>query len=300
MNQENTLKTPWTEDVLPQEPIPSKYAPYAGFWSRALAFLIDVFLSAIVPALVCFPIMIFLATESFAAEQMGEDVSVYSIAMLVTYLLWNVLGALSFWLYFSLQEGGKHQATWGKRLLKIKVVSKEGSPLSFAHATGRTVAKIISYLTFYLGFLMMPFSNRKRALHDYIAETYVVKATYKQEDSFPDTPSHWGTFLTIVIVCALLAATLLLQVAKNTANSTALKAKIALSVLPAMAQQEDAPETFTQNDISFLQDETGYRAIFLDDKGESYVLYLPEPNGTVCCDIFPNEDCQNISVPVCQ
>ncbi len=300
MSEENTLQTPWTEEVLSQEPLPAAQTPYAGFWSRTLAFLIDVFLSAIVPALICFPVMFFLVSQSYTAEQMGEDISVYSVGMLATYLLWNILGALSFWLYFSLQEGGKHQATWGKRLLKIKVVNKEGFPLSFAHATGRTLAKIVSYLTFYLGFLMMPFSNRKRALHDYIAETYVVKATYKQQDYFPDTHSHWGVFLMIIIACALLGATLLFQVAKNTADTTALKAKIALSMLPALAQQADMPETFTQNEVTFFQDETGYRAIFLDDEGESYVLYLPEADGTVCCDVYPNEDCQNISVPVCQ
>ncbi|MBQ8843469.1 MAG: RDD family protein [Elusimicrobiaceae bacterium] len=300
MNEENTLKTPWSEEVISSGPVPDKEAPYAGFWSRCVAFLIDVIISAVPPALICFPVIFWLVKKGVEAEQMGADAAGYSVGILVAYLVWNVLGALSFWLYFSWQESSKHQATWGKRLFKIKVVNKEGASLGFAHATGRTLAKIASYVTLYIGFLMAPFSNRKRALHDFIAETYVVKADFQQEDSLPDTHSRWGIFAIIVAVLALLGATLLLHMAKQTANPTALKAKIAVSVLPGIAQQGGITEPVTQSEITFFQDETGYRALFQDETGESYVLYLPEPNGTVCCDIFPNEDCQNISVPVCQ
>ena len=299
MNEENTLKTPWSEEVL-SGPVPDREAPYAGFWSRCAAFLIDVFISAVPPALICFPVIFWMAQKGFEAEQMGADIASYSVGILVAYLVWNVLGALSFWLYFSLQESSKHQATWGKRLLKIKVVNKEGRALGFAHASGRTLAKIVSYVTLYIGFLMAPFSNRKRALHDFIAETYVVQANFNPEESLPDTHTKWGVFAIIVSVLTLLSATLLLHVAKQTADPTALKAKIAVSVLPGIAQQGGIAEPITQNEITFFQDETGYRALFQDEIGESYVLYLPEPNGTVCCDIFPNEDCQNISVPVCQ
>jgi len=120
MSEENTLQTPWTEEVLSEEPLPAAQTPYAGFWSRTLAFLIDVFLSAIVPALICFPVMFFLVSQSFTAEQMGEDISVYSVGMLATYLLWNILGALSFGYTFLCKKGANIRPLGERDCSKLK------------------------------------------------------------------------------------------------------------------------------------------------------------------------------------
>ena len=300
MNQENTLQTPWTEEMLPQEPVAEELAPYAGFWRRCGAFVLDVFISSLAPVLICFPIMFFITKQSLLAEQAGADISGYSVAMVITYLVWNLLGMLSFWLYFSLQESGRHQATLGKRIFKIKVVSKTGSPITFAHATGRTFAKVLSYATFYVGFLMMPFSNRKRALHDFIAETYVVKANFQRGDMLSNTPARWGKFAILLSVLFALSLAMTIYLQRQTADSTALKARMALFMLPVIAQQGNIPAPLTQNGVTYLQDETGYRALFQDEMGDDYVLYLSDENSAVCCDVFPYADCQNIAVPVCQ
>ena len=77
-------------------------------------------------------------------------------------------------LYFSLMESSANQATLGKMALGIKVVDARGARLSFAHALGRWFAASLSYLTLYIGFLLAAFTQRKQALHDLVAGTFVV------------------------------------------------------------------------------------------------------------------------------
>jgi uncharacterized RDD family membrane protein YckC len=60
--------------------------------------------------------------------------------------------------------------------LGLKVTDLEGRRISFARATGRHFAKILSGLMFFIGFIMAGFTQRKQALHDMIAGTLVVRA----------------------------------------------------------------------------------------------------------------------------
>jgi uncharacterized RDD family membrane protein YckC len=71
---------------------------------------------------------------------------------------------------------GKYGATPGKMLMKIKVVSPEGEPISYGRSTGRYFAKILSGLILYIGYLMAFWDPEKRALHDRICQTRVVDA----------------------------------------------------------------------------------------------------------------------------
>ncbi len=59
--------------------------------------------------------------------------------------------------------------------LGIKVTDLEGNRISFGRALGRNVAKILSALIFYIGFIMAAFTAKKQALQDMIANTLVVK-----------------------------------------------------------------------------------------------------------------------------
>ena len=65
--------------------------------------------------------------------------------------------------------------TLGKVALKLKVVKPDGSRVSFMRAFGRSLAYILNYFTFGLAFLIIAFTNKKRGLHDYIADTIVIK-----------------------------------------------------------------------------------------------------------------------------
>jgi uncharacterized RDD family membrane protein YckC len=78
------------------------------------------------------------------------------------------------WLYFAYQESSPAQATLGKRALGIKVTDLQGNRISSARATGRYFAKILSIVTFLIGYIIAAFTARKQALHDLVADTLVV------------------------------------------------------------------------------------------------------------------------------
>jgi uncharacterized RDD family membrane protein YckC len=118
---------------------------YAGFWRRFAAWVIDS-LILIIPVLIL--------------SRIGN--------------VGNLLVLLGEWVYFAYQESSEAQATIGKRALGIIVTDGEGNRISFGRATGRYFAKIISFLSVCIGFIMIAFTRRKQGLHDMIANTLVV------------------------------------------------------------------------------------------------------------------------------
>jgi len=141
---------------------------YAGFWRRFAAYLID----SIVLAIVQWVLMIVLALMGSVPTTMNQDfMDVFSaslaFAIIVVYLF-------SGWLYFSIMESSELQATLGKMAVGIKVTDYNLNRISFGRATGRYFAKIISGLIFLIGYIIAGFTEKKQALHDFIANTYVV------------------------------------------------------------------------------------------------------------------------------
>ena len=79
------------------------------------------------------------------------------------------------WFYYALLESGARQATVGKMVLKIKVTDATGGRISFARASLRYFSKILSNLFLMIGYIMAGFTEKRQALHDMIANTYVVR-----------------------------------------------------------------------------------------------------------------------------
>ena len=57
----------------------------------------------------------------------------------------------------------------------IKVIRSDGAPITYGRAAGRFFAEYLSLLTIYIGYIMAGFDEEKRALHDHICDTRVVK-----------------------------------------------------------------------------------------------------------------------------
>ncbi|MGZ3407783.1 MAG: RDD family protein, partial [Polyangia bacterium] len=87
------------------------------------------------------------------------------VAMLV------ILGFLYFFLFTALRG-----QTFGKHLMRVKVIDAFGERPSIARSLLRTAAYLPSLLLLALGFLWIGFDREKRGLHDWLADTYVVKA----------------------------------------------------------------------------------------------------------------------------
>lgn len=128
---------------------------YSGFWIRFLAYLVDSFIVT-----VGF-VGIMLLLSAMGLELAGAEI------------IFLVLGIL----YWALMQSSKQQATLGKALCGLKVGGPNGERISVQRALGREAAKIISSLTLLIGFVIAAFTRNKQALHDFVASTYVVRAS---------------------------------------------------------------------------------------------------------------------------
>jgi uncharacterized RDD family membrane protein YckC len=135
---------------------------YAGFWLRAVAYMIDLCLLGALPLIVTLIIAPIFFTGSTGVAALGVIIFVVP-----------VLGTTG-WLYYALMESSSYQATLGKRALGLRVVEMNGDPISFGRASGRFFAKLLSSILL-IGFLMAAFTEKKQALHDKIAGTVVIR-----------------------------------------------------------------------------------------------------------------------------
>lgn len=134
----------------------SAQVKYAGFWIRFAASFVD----GVIVFLMSIPLII-LAFFSMG----GEVENSFSV---------NILSLMISWGYHILMTD-KYQATLGKRFVGIKVVKEDLGRASLGNLILReTAGKLLSQLIFFIGYIVVAFTSRKRALHDIIGGTVVV------------------------------------------------------------------------------------------------------------------------------
>lgn len=154
--------------------------PYAGFWLRLVAHLIDGAIMSVV-----FGVLVAIAIATVGVRFFrGLAPGVYDrpaspllpAAILGVILVLLPITIVVTWLYFASMESSTHQGTLGKIALGLFVTDLDGRPVSFGRATGRFFAKIITGLIpFFIGYIMAGFTDKKQALHDMIASCLVLK-----------------------------------------------------------------------------------------------------------------------------
>jgi uncharacterized RDD family membrane protein YckC len=156
--------------------IPITAQNYAGFWLRFCAVVVDWIVVALpflliraafrVPRVA--PVIGPNGAPVFSFSTFFPSGPLISCGLpIIEYVVW--------WLYFTLMESSERQATLGKLAVGLKVTDMMGMRISYARANGRFFGKIVSFLTFYIGFMMAGWTQRKQALHDLMAETLVLK-----------------------------------------------------------------------------------------------------------------------------
>jgi uncharacterized RDD family membrane protein YckC len=146
-----------------------------------VAYFIDSIIVGVVMAIPIFIIvLIIMLTMGSSFSQMSNSDSqspnpaLFAVFGIMELVIW--VGAIIVtWLYFAKMESGPGQATYGKRVMGLKVMDMAGQRLTFGRASGRFFGKIVSGMTMYIGFIMAGFTERKQALHDMIAGTLVIK-----------------------------------------------------------------------------------------------------------------------------
>jgi uncharacterized RDD family membrane protein YckC len=153
--------------------------PYGGFWARFVASVVDGLILVIPFWLVVIALIFMFGGFGMMLHRNPVDPRA-AAALLAPMFMLFFLGMLAFvvleWLYFAIMESSERQATFGKSVMSLRVTNYDGQRISFAHATGRFFAKIISGLIpFAIGYIMAGFTEKKQALHDLIAGTLVLK-----------------------------------------------------------------------------------------------------------------------------
>jgi len=127
----------------------------ARAWERLIGFIIDI--------VICY-ILLFILT--IGLRKCGVDVTEVVLDFLFLPLMW---------LYFSLLESSRYQATLGKIAEGIIVTDLNGKRIGFLRASARFFASIISYMPLCLGHIIIAFTKYKQGLHDMLTNTLVVK-----------------------------------------------------------------------------------------------------------------------------
>jgi len=164
----------------PPAPAPIPPSPYAGFWLRVVAFLIDRVLLAIATGGLAAIGVGIVGVGYFRSmfEGFNGDNPEIPVAFISTIFVLLLLIFLLSWIYEAGMESSKHQATLGKMALGLFVTDLQGKPLSFGHASGRFFAAIITRLIpLGIGYAMAGFTEKKQALHDMIAGCLVLRRT---------------------------------------------------------------------------------------------------------------------------
>ena len=140
-------------------PTPPEAPRYAGFWIRAAALIIDSLILAI-------PI----GGLWFALLPNPNDPSSGNLLLAAV-----AAGALKVF-YFAGLWSSPMQATLGQKICGLQVLREtDDGRISFLRAIGRLFGMGLSSLTLGIGYIMAAFTERKRALHDMLAGTCVVK-----------------------------------------------------------------------------------------------------------------------------
>lgn len=286
--------------------------PYVGFFRRAAAFLVDSVLISLPPLVICVPL--FISQYDDLAELPAGDMQTAAVTGLavVCYALWQVIALITYWLYFAFCESGKKQATPGKRLLRIKVIGQDGKRISFARATGRAFARMLAYPTVYIGFVMAGCTRRNRALHDMIAQTYVVEHDFTPSGDLPDTPGHpvwltvWAAVLVGISLVGLItnlppndeeeftAATVIqTEIPAETDNAPVQQA--AEKLLELARTQGAAPAGLQEDGNRYYRHADGYRALLPG----SVTLFVPNGADAVCCENDETNSCANTGLTPC-
>lgn len=152
----------------------------AAISSRLVAFIIDavVLLVAIYPITIVLNLV--LAALSIDVKNMNQGADLKTIiAVYAVMVLTQIILPIIYSGYFLSKKG----ATPGKMVMGIKVIDiKSRKKVSFWQGAFReNFGKLVSTMTFFIGFIMAAFRKDKKALHDILFSTQVVSAKVKKK-----------------------------------------------------------------------------------------------------------------------
>lgn len=143
---------------------------YAGFGVRLIASLIDGVIVGLGNSAVSYMLQAF----------MGDSGSLLSFP----------IGLIISFIYYVWYQH-KETQTIGKKLMKLKVITYDGNtPSMFTFFLREQIGKLVSAITLLIGYIMVLWDPKKQALHDKIANTYVVYVSENTTQPTTMTPAQ--------------------------------------------------------------------------------------------------------------
>ena len=133
---------------------------YGGFWIRFAAKFIDGIILGVAQ-------MVVSMLGGAVAAVLGEAAFVMTFLMIILQYAFAICYATFF--------VGRFAATPGKMACGLRVIVSDGSRVSYLRAFARYWADLLSTFTLFIGYIMAAFDREKRALHDHICNTRVIR-----------------------------------------------------------------------------------------------------------------------------
>jgi uncharacterized RDD family membrane protein YckC len=172
---------------------------YASFWQRFGAWVIDLMV-LMVPSMIVFYAMggftayTHMLTQLQANPDMSTAIRDYAEATQGANIATFVIG----FLYYTLFESSKWQATPGKLALRLRVTDVNGNGLTVGRAALRNAVRLTNVITGLIPFvcyIAVAWTERKQGLHDLLAHALVLNG--RANDAPPrtvDTGPSDGSF----------------------------------------------------------------------------------------------------------
>lgn len=132
--------------------------PYAGFWMRFWAYLVDLIVIGSINRIIIYPVLRYFDLPL-------SESNMFAISSIAT--------AITFYLYFVLMTKFLSQ-TLGKMIFGLKVIELHDEKIKWSTVFFREfIGKFISKFLF-IGFILVAFLPKKQGLHDIFADTTVI------------------------------------------------------------------------------------------------------------------------------
>ena len=158
----------WKSDPVPAGPAPG--VEFAGYGARLVAYIIDGIILGVVITVLTLVLVAILAASVSNDNEVGTGGALFTITLTGVIILVSILYFPYFW-----QRSGR---TPGMSLFGIRVVrDADGGPVGWGSAILRYIGFFIDSIVFGIpiGFLWVFFDKRRRAWHDLIGSTVVIR-----------------------------------------------------------------------------------------------------------------------------
>lgn len=171
---------------------------YANFFHRWAALMIDQWLLSLTAiGIVGILALIVYSVSGFSFQEDSESSVIFLSLTILVYLPVYLGLSGSYHIYF---ETSANHGSLGKQFLGIEVSTDEGEALDKSRAALRWFSAALSHLSQNIGFLIAAFTEKRQALHDFLARTIVLE----REDNSLKTPIDRNKRAAIVLVLGVL------------------------------------------------------------------------------------------------